>query len=556
MKQVFQVIPAGSSNTAQTEGRTSVRSMKSKILALTFILLLVSTPTVYPALAEITLAVGESYQPGGLVEIRGKADPGASVTIIAKNRLEILMETEVTADIDGDYETSFQLADDAPLGIYNVIVQLGGTTVETSFRVSEIDPGEMYEYLLGLAEGAKSRVDEAVDGLGEEGVEVPEAAQESYGHGEDAIEQAESLYGEGQYMAAAQQAKRALTHFKFGLQKMTQVSEREAPEELAEARLRAQVRQGIERARKFLEQLRGTLARFEEKGLDTSGAEETLGDVESLLEEAVGLLEDGDTRGAKEKLEEAVRVMNGARNRVQAWTEEIKAQLAERYRENIAVRLTKMREAINTIRDRLPPMAATRVVSAIQATERRLMMFQDRITVSNVDEVIDHLEDCNEEMEGALEDINGGETTRMLKMMNRIHARMEGVNAKMLWFKEKGRNTTLTQSRLDLAREKLQSFLHRLEEGRDDEAEDLLDEIDDVLEGENQPEANIEDEEMVGEGEGIQEGDETSVEGNSGSSGIEGDNPSREEGGEDGSVEPSPDSGSGNKTNTSVTTTP
>jgi len=213
--------------------------MKSKILALTFILLLVSTPTVYPALAEITLTVGESYQPGGLVEIRGKADPGASVTIIAKNRLEILMEAEVAADIDGDYETSFQLADDAPLDIYNVIVQLGGTTVEASFRVSEIDPEAMYENLLGLAEGAKSRVDEAVNGLEEEGVEVPEAAQESYGHGEDAIEQAESLYGEGQYMAAAQQAKRALTHFKFALQKITQVSEREAPEELAEARLRA-----------------------------------------------------------------------------------------------------------------------------------------------------------------------------------------------------------------------------------------------------------------------------------------------------------------------------
>jgi len=109
-----------------------------KVSAL-LILALMASPglAVFVGATSITVSTDrEDYAPGEDVEIFGTSDPNASITILVNNTLGIIYNITISADEDGDYDTTVQLSSDAPEGSYNVTASTVDATAQASFTVT------------------------------------------------------------------------------------------------------------------------------------------------------------------------------------------------------------------------------------------------------------------------------------------------------------------------------------------------------------------------------------------------------------------------------------
>ena len=85
----------------------------------------------------LTVESAESvYYPGEVVEISGEAGPLANVTVmVVFNSTSTLLDEDLTADEDGKFETSLQLAETAPEGLYDITALSGEEEASAWFSV-------------------------------------------------------------------------------------------------------------------------------------------------------------------------------------------------------------------------------------------------------------------------------------------------------------------------------------------------------------------------------------------------------------------------------------
>jgi hypothetical protein len=95
--------------------------------------------TVYaePEDEPLTVESAESiYYPGEVVEISGEAGPLANVTVmVVFNSTSTLLDEDLTADEDGKFETSLQLSETAPEGLYDITASSGEEEASAWFSV-------------------------------------------------------------------------------------------------------------------------------------------------------------------------------------------------------------------------------------------------------------------------------------------------------------------------------------------------------------------------------------------------------------------------------------
>ncbi|MFQ5998848.1 MAG: MG2 domain-containing protein [Candidatus Bathyarchaeia archaeon] len=94
--------------------------------------------TTFQVAGQITVTTDKvSYPPGEVVSISGTASSFTGVTVEVLNPVEsMIFSTASTADSEGRYSASFQLLDDAILGIYTVTVKSAfGATATATFSV-------------------------------------------------------------------------------------------------------------------------------------------------------------------------------------------------------------------------------------------------------------------------------------------------------------------------------------------------------------------------------------------------------------------------------------
>ena len=85
----------------------------------------------------LTVESAESiYYPGEVVEISGEAGPLANVTVtVVFNSTSTLLDEDLTAGEDGKFETSLQLSETAPEGLYDILAVSGVEEASAWFSV-------------------------------------------------------------------------------------------------------------------------------------------------------------------------------------------------------------------------------------------------------------------------------------------------------------------------------------------------------------------------------------------------------------------------------------
>ena len=214
MEQVFQNVPADSSNSTYASVY-SVKNMRSNRLAAALMVMLLVTPSLAITLGTTALTVQTNkaeYEPGDEVRIRGTAEAGLNVTINIIHDSTVLFHFNITAKGDGNYSDEVTLPDDK-YGAFTVNATQGRVTVQTTFNVVDTSDRDLAHELLREAERLREHVEDVFEDLGEHEVEIPPEAEGNFTLGLDALTLARADFEDGNYSDAAEEARLALGYF-------------------------------------------------------------------------------------------------------------------------------------------------------------------------------------------------------------------------------------------------------------------------------------------------------------------------------------------------------
>lgn len=370
-----------------------------------------------------------SYAPGEYVEIEGKASALANVSILVylNCTLETVYELNITADEDGEYSTSFQLSEEVAEGLYNVTASLDGDQAQAYFFVQLENESE------------------------EESTEVTQGEEET--EGQEGTSEEEDDESEGTEEEATEKA--------MGL------------------------KNAIQRARDYAEKIEEIAQRLEENGriLDETqqgNLEENITKALQILGEAESFLEPDsfNAEAAAQKLAEAREILGQTMGYLNRSAKKLKAA---NFIENVEEQINSMEDKIIRIGDRLAK--GELVLAALQARMRQLIRMRERLTEGEVEEVVEALDDLIEGIDEDLGNLNGEGTAAKFKAMNRLEARMRVLNATAERLADRGVDTSELDDQLESAEALVEEMMDKMSEGGTEEAEDLLDEVEDGLKG-------------------------------------------------------------------------
>ncbi len=461
--------------------------MKTRIVALSLLLILLFSPLAYIVNAQEGEPSPNDAGTGGNNTVAGDGinDPGdGGESGEGDEGNNTTGEGDDTGDGDGDGTTD---GDDEDNGATD-----DDEDDEDADDGVSIDPS-VAEGLLAQAEDARDGVISTFNNLDSQGLSIPVAAQNNYDHGESAMEQAQRFLDDGRPTPAAQQANRAMKHFKNAMHKVYQAN----PDSLEfnvtlKGNQKQKTKQKMEMTGDLIEDIESVIEDLQEEGENTTELELALDEAGTYIEQAALLLEENNTEAAEEELEAAEDAISDAMDELDDDAEEDKAELMEEFQADFEERIAIMEETVN-FTGQLSENDTKKVLDALERAQRKMARIQERINSGEVDEAIDELEESIDDIDEALDEMEDEETGDMLKTMNKLEAKIQKIEDRKNKKASKGEDVSEYDDILTQARGKMKDFKENMGKGNTKKAQDLLDDADEGLKfkpGKNKDKSN------------------------------------------------------------------
>jgi chromosome segregation ATPase len=442
------------------------------------------------------IAVGveeTTYEPGDSVEISGNAGSLANVSIMVFDGYTYILEFNVTADEDGEYEVEFDLPDNAENGTYTVTASTDGETLQTHFYVMVQDLEELAENLISQAEDSQENVEDIFEDFEEGGIDIPSGANENYTLGVAALAAALAHFENGNYTEAGDHAYDAILLFGFTFKQVQGLVPVYVPDgddddddENEDAEGEPQglngIRIALERAYAYWEKLNETVTRFEEDGYDITEIRKVLDEALAILGESRDHAVTGNFTAAREDFTRARSVLGRINGLLQSTVKAHKEKQAEQFMEQFQRRIQNMNGTITMIQDRLEGANAQNFQNTLNRTAEKLQCLRERLSEDDLDDVLDELDDAVEEVEDDLDELNGEGFSAQIKNLNKVEAKIWTLNRTAERLRERGWNTTDTDEELEDADDLLEDLKEMLEEGETDSVKDFLEDMENRFE--------------------------------------------------------------------------
>lgn len=330
------------------------------------------------------------------------------------------------------------------------------------------------EKLLEHLERNRERIEEFIEKLGD--VEIPEEARESFGKGVNATEEAKALFEEGDYEGAAEKAHEAMRYFADAFKKLHETLPEE-PEEAVEVEAeRARgLKVAIERAFEYLDRVNATVHNLDDD-INISPVIKELEKAKMLLEQAPGYLYEGGIDTADRALAAARETLGGANGLLNSMIKKQKEKKAERFMVQVSANIRNINGTLDHLRERLEEGKTASVKNVLNTMARKIERLRERLHVEGIDDLLDELKDAVDDIDDSLDELDDNNTAAQLKEMNRIHSRVQVLNATALKLERKGLNNTKVKAEIGYTNSLLQWMRNRYEEGNIEEFEELIEE--------------------------------------------------------------------------------
>jgi tetratricopeptide (TPR) repeat protein len=352
------------------------------------------------------------------------------------------------------------------------VVAYKGTALSANVTVRNYE--KITENLLEQLERNQERIEAFIEKLGD--VEIPEDARESFSKGVNATEDAKGLFEDGDNEGAAEKAYEAMRYFADAFKKL-QASLPEEPKEdvEVEAERARGLKVAIERAFEYLDRVNTTVQNLDED-IDISPVIEELKTAKMLLEQALGYLDEGEIDTAARALAAARETLGSANGLLNSMIKKQKENKAERFMVQLSANIRNINGTLDHLRERLEEGKTTSVKNVLNTTARKIESLRERLQEEGIDDLLDELKDAVDDIDDSLDELDDSNTAANLKEMNRIHSRVQVLNATALKLESKGLNNTKVKAEIGYTNSLLQWMRNRYEEGNIEEFEELIEE--------------------------------------------------------------------------------
>ena len=352
---------------------------------------------------------------------------------------------------------------------------------------------ELAEELLSLLGASHAHVRAALDRLVDEGVVIPEATEDVFRSGEEAAAAAYYYMGIGDYQSVIEKATEALQLFGDAIQIAVEAGQAPTEDEGEGDATLVELQVRIERGYSFLFELYDTACQLGEKGLDISDVQTLLEKASEHLESASILLEEGSLEAVEFELAMAEVYLDEALKLLQIINEDAKLEKASKF-------LTKSEERVQKLEERI-----TTMVGNFSLTQEDIDLLGDSfdyalvknrdiktlIEEGDLDTALVEFEEVSRYIDKVLSMLDRYDSSKSnnLKKIEKIETKHSYLEEAVESLGVQGVNVSQLGDKVEEADEKIEDAIESLTNDDDDlttgalidEAEDLVEEVDDTI---------------------------------------------------------------------------
>ena len=345
---------------------------------------------------------------------------------------------------------------------------------EDPYYPSTDGPFELAQQILSLLEASRAQVSAALDRLVDEGVVIPEAAEDVFRMGEETAALAYYYMDGGDYGSAIEKATEALQLFGEALQIVLEAQQVTAEVEDGVDASIVEIRVRTERGYSRLSELNETLSQLEEQALDVSDLQVLqfmlttflLDKADEYLESASALLDEGDLVAVESELVTAEVYLDEAFKLLQTISESAKAKKASKFAKTNTKRLEKLEDIVTNIvgEEAYVELNATIVQETLEnaknvnkAVKTLIESGEIESATGVLEKVTGYADDVVEMIEDVDEDLG-----KSLRKVERLEARKSNLEEKIERLESKGRDTAKLEKKLKSVNEELDSEIEDL----------------------------------------------------------------------------------------------
>jgi HEPN domain-containing protein len=345
---------------------------------------------------------------------------------------------------------------------------------EDPYYPSTNGPFELAQQILSLLEASRAQVGAALDRLVDEGVVIPEAAEDVFMMGEEATALAYYSVDRGDYGSAIEKATEALQLFGESLQIALEAQQEPTEDEDGADASIVELRVRMERGCSRLSGLFETLRQLEETLLDVSDLQGLylmqtnilLEKASEYLDSASALLDEGDLKAVESELATAEVYLDEAFKLLQIISESAKSEKAAKFAEKNDKWLDRLGDMVSDMfgKEAYMDLNSTVVQETLEnaknvnkAVKALIESGEIESTTGDLEKVTGYSDDVVE----MIEDIDEDQGKR-LKNIERLTARKSNLEGKIERLGSKGRDTTRFEEQLEGVNEELDSEIEDL----------------------------------------------------------------------------------------------
>ncbi len=415
------------------------------------------------------------YQITETVTIIGETEPSTNITILITGFLGEIFNTTITSELNGTFATSYVLPNDTLPGEYTVSIS-NGEEATTEFTVMSINIEEIFSNLLGIAEYSKEKLEELMNDTYGTG-DIPQQVEEQYEHGLEALQEAEDYREDGLYTPALNAIHRAVQHFKNGLHHIFSQTGSSIPQAGVKTLNKISLEERINSTYNTIDKLNSTLQQLKNEEINVSQAENLLEEALEALNNASKALEENDFETAETEYEKAKDLIDEVKELIDEITDEIKPRLALKYQKNFQNRIKQITKTLNKFEHSLNNNKIKKVYNALEKANNQLDKMEEKITSLNNSGYVEELENITHEFKEDLELVNGEELGHAFKNLNKIFANIQSLNQTQNKIQSKTNGTQGIQQQIKKVEQVLETFIEKLEEGKNQEANKIFSKI-------------------------------------------------------------------------------
>jgi len=409
-------------------------------------LLLVPTAPLVLAAAALTVQTGPKYyNAGDTVAIKGVAPANAIVHVNVTYASSSVFSGDVTANSTGGYGTSYALPSTASTGIYTVTATSGTLTDDAVFMVTTVSTAEMAQLLIDATEKSQLLAEETIQAIVDDGYPVPSAVNASMTQGAKALADAKAFYDKGSYVASAEAAQRAMTHFKNA---MTLAIRAGRVEDTTTEDDNETLTHQVERLTGEAERLSEVLTNLSDAGKNVTVIEVKVESANASLTSASVLIEEGKFDEAVAAIKDARDSLHEAMQLLKSLLKDVRKDLMEQFKNRLHERLNATEDDLDTLKGYVKDSNMTAAMNRFGAANGFIKRAENQLTNGEDDDALDDLEEAVNEFNLGLGEVDNNGYSQGMRQTNTIRAQIQVLQELAETLKEQGKDTSAVDAKI------------------------------------------------------------------------------------------------------------